>query len=171
MKFPRLLLNSGFSQDTFIFINLCSVTRAQKNKENTPGYVHAFYKCHLEFSSVQNQSAFLILILIFVPDCRETQKYVYVEIWYSFGHRNDTFESLFRTNSIYGTGILSLLSRSSSKTVQCHSFFFARSSAVSEGWGYCFYCLSSSTVLLAVQRGSRQFLCLVKIYGNNAAAV
>ena len=119
--FPRL--NSGFSQDAFIFINLCSVTRAQKNKENTPGYVHAFYKCHLEFSSVQNQSAFLILILIFVPDCRETQKYVYVEIWYSFGHRNNTFESLFRTNSIYGTGILSLLSRSSSKTVQCHSFF------------------------------------------------
>ena len=47
----------------------------------------------------------------------------------------------------------------------------ARSSAVSEGWGYCFYCLSSNTVLLAVQRGSRQFLCLVKIYGNSAAAV
>ena len=110
-KFPRLLLNSGFSQDAFIF----SLTRAQKNKENT----------HLEFSSVQNQSGFLILILIFVPDCKETQKYVYVRIWGTFGHRNNTFESLFRTNSIYGTGILSLLSRSSSKTVLCHSFFLA----------------------------------------------
>lgn len=160
-----------FQSRCFYFYQPLLCHKSTKNKENTPGYVHAFYKCHLEFSSVQNQSAFLILNLIFVPDCRETQKYVYVEIWYSFGHRNDTFESLFRTNSIYGTGILSLLSRSSSKTVQCHSFFLARSSAVSEGWGYFFYCLSSSTVMLAVQRGSRQFLCLVKIYGNNAAAV
>lgn len=155
MKFPRLLLNSGFSQDAFIFINLCSVTRAQKTrKTHQATYMH-FTSVTLNSLAFKTSRLFLILILIFVPDCRETQKYVYVEIWYSFGHRNDTFESLFRTNSIYGTGILSLLSRSSSKTVQCHSFFFARSSAVSEGWGYCFYCLSSSTVLLAVQRGSR----------------
>lgn len=133
--------------------------KSTKNKENTPRYLHAFYKCHLEFPSVQNQSGFLILIFIFVPDCRETQKYVYVGIWFSFGHRNNTFESLFRTNSIYGTGILFLLSRSSLKTVLCYSFFLARCSAVSEGWGYCFCCLSSNTVLLAVQRGSRQFLC------------
>ena len=158
-EIPKAVTEQWFQSRCFYFINLCSLTRAHKNKENTPRYVHAFYRCHLEFSSVQNQSAFLILILIFVPDCRETQKYVYVGIRCAFGHRNNTFKSLFRTNSIYGTGILSLLSRSSSKTVLCHSFFLARSSAVSEGWGYCFYCLSSNTALLAVQRGSRQFLC------------
>ena len=158
MKFPRLLLNSGFSQDAFI-LSTFALSQEHKKQGKHTTLRTCIYKCHLEFSSVQNQSAFLILILIFVPHCRETQKYVYVGIWCTFGQRNNTFESLFRTNSIYGTGILSLLSRSSSKTVLCHSFFLARSSAVSEGWGYCFYCLSSNTALLDLQRGSRQFLC------------
>ena len=150
MKFPRLLLNSGFSQDGFISSTFAI---SQKNKKQG-----------------KHSRVFLILILIFVQDCRETQKYV--QIWFTFWRRNNTFKSLFRTNSLYGTGILSpTVTKLFEKTPMLFVLLGTKLC--------CFWGLGLLFLLFIIQYSSvscsRRFeavpLCWLRFMGTNAAAI